>query len=79
VGAGFLGIYPGMDFETLPYGFVIVILGGRGSLEGAMIGSIIVDWLTTSERSSFRSSRILRFRAMVLMLAIRPRGLFGKA
>jgi branched-chain amino acid transport system permease protein len=80
VGAGFLGIYPGMDFETLPYGFVIVILGGRGSLEGAMIGSIIVGLVDNFGKVFFPElSYFTLFVPMILMLAIRPRGLFGKA
>ena len=34
IGAGFLGVYPGADFEVLPYAFVVVIVGGLGSLPG---------------------------------------------
>jgi len=37
IGAGFLGVYPGADFEVLPYAFVVVIVGGLGSLPGAMV------------------------------------------
>ena len=38
IGGGFLGVYPGADFEVLPYAFVVVIVGGLGSLPGAMVG-----------------------------------------
>ena len=38
IGGGFLGVYPGLDFEVLPYAFVVVIVGGLGSLPGAMVG-----------------------------------------
>ena len=38
IGGGFLGVYPGADFEILPYAFVVVIVGGLGSLPGAMVG-----------------------------------------
>jgi branched-chain amino acid transport system permease protein len=31
IGGGFLGVYPGLDFEILPYAFVVVIVGGRCS------------------------------------------------
>src|SRR5262249_31931884 len=27
IGGGFLGVYPGLDFEILPYAFVVVIVG----------------------------------------------------
>ena len=38
IGGGFLGVYPGADFEVLPYAFVVVIVGGLGSLPGARGG-----------------------------------------
>src|SRR5918996_4972386 len=39
VAGGFVGVYPGADFEILSYAFVVVIVGGMGSLKGALIGS----------------------------------------
>ena len=40
VAGGFVGVYPGADFEILPYAFVVVIVGGMGSLKGALVGSL---------------------------------------
>ena len=80
VGGGFLSIYPGLDFEILPFAFVVVILGGRGSLEGAILGSLIVGLIDNFGKSLFPElSYFTVFAPMVLMLAIRPMGLFGKA
>jgi branched-subunit amino acid ABC-type transport system permease component len=45
IGGGFLGVYPGADFEVLPYAFVVVIVGGLGSLPGAVAGSLLVGLL----------------------------------
>ena len=53
VGGGFLSIYPGLDFEILPFAFVVVILGGRGSLEGAILGSLIVGLIDNFGKSLF--------------------------
>jgi branched-chain amino acid transport system permease protein len=80
IGGGFLGIYPGLDFEILPYAFVIVILGGRGSLEGAVLGSLIVGLIDNFGKVLFPEiSYFTLFAPMVLILAIKPVGLFGKA
>ena len=80
VGGGFLSIYPGLDFEILPYAFVVVILGGRGSLEGAMLGSLIVGLVDNFGKSLFPElSYFPVFAPMVVMLAVRPMGLFGKS
>jgi branched-chain amino acid transport system permease protein len=42
IGGGFLGVYPGLDFEILPLAFAVVIIGGMGSLGGAAIGAMLV-------------------------------------
>src|SRR5262245_21089448 len=53
IGGGFLGVYPGLDFEILPYAFVVVIVGGLGSLPGAMVGSLLVGLLDNFGKALF--------------------------
>ena len=80
VGAGFLGVYPGLDFEILPYAFVVVIVGGLGSLPGAMVGSLMVGLLDNFGKALFPElSYFTLFAPMALILALRPTGLFGPA
>jgi branched-chain amino acid transport system permease protein len=80
IGAGFLGVYPGADFEVLPYAFVVVIVGGLGSLPGAMAGSLLVGLLDNFGKALFPElSYFTLFAPMALILAIRPTGLFGRA
>ena len=80
VGAGFLGVYPGLDFEILPYAFVVVIVGGLGSLPGAMVGSLMVGLLDNFGKALFPElSYFTLFAPMALILALKPTGLFGRA
>jgi branched-chain amino acid transport system permease protein len=80
IGAGFLGVYPGADFEVLPYAFVVVIVGGLGSLPGAMAGSLLVGLLDNFGKALFPElAYFTLFAPMALILAIRPTGLFGRA
>jgi branched-chain amino acid transport system permease protein len=80
IGGGFLSIYPGLDFEILPYAFVVVILGGRGSLKGAVVGSLVVGLIDNFGKVLFPElSYFTLFAPMVIILAVRPVGLFGKA
>ncbi len=80
VGAGFLGVYPGLDFEILPYAFVVVIVGGLGSLPGAMVGSLMVGLLDNFGTALFPElSYFTLFAPMALILALKPTGLFGRA
>ena len=79
IGCAFMSIYPGLDFELLPFAFVVVILGGIGSLPGALIGAIIVGLIDNFAKALFPElSYFTIFAPMVIMLAIRPQGLFGK-
>jgi len=80
IGGGFLGVYPGVDFEVLPYAFVVVIVGGLGSLPGAMVGSLLVGLLDNFGKALFPElSYFTLFAPMALILALRPTGLFGRA
>ena len=80
IGGAFLGVYPGADFEVLPYAFVVVIVGGLGSLPGAMVGSLLVGLLDNFGKALFPElSYFTLFAPMALVLALRPRGLFGRA
>src|SRR5574341_903050 len=80
VGGGFIGVYPGVDFEVLPYAFVVVIVGGLGSLPGVVVGSVLVGLLDNFGKALFPElSYFTLFAPMALVLAIKPTGLFGRA
>jgi branched-chain amino acid transport system permease protein len=79
VAGGFVGVYPGADFEILPYAFVVVIVGGMGSLKGALIGSVLVGLLDNFGKAFFPElSYFTLFAPMAAILAVRPTGLFGR-
>jgi branched-chain amino acid transport system permease protein len=78
-GCAFMSIYPGLDFELLIFAFVVVILGGMGSIPGALIGAVIVGLIDNFGKALLPElSYFTLFAPMALMLAIRPMGLFGK-
>jgi branched-chain amino acid transport system permease protein len=78
VGGPLLGVYPGADFEILLQAFVVVIIGGLGSLKGAFFGALLVGLLDTFGKSWFPEFALFTiFAPMALILAIRPTGLFG--
>ena len=80
IGGAFLGIYPGLDFEILPIAFAVVIIGGMGSLTGAAIGSVVVGLADNFGKALFPEiSYFTLYAPMVLILAVKPTGLFGRA
>ncbi len=79
VAAPILSVYPGLDNEMLPLALVVVILGGTGSLVGSFLGSFIVAFLYNFGQALLPElAYFVLFLPMVLMLAVRPRGLFGR-
>ena len=78
-GGAFLTLYPGADWDILAYALVVVIVGGLGSLEGAMIGSLIVGLIDAYGRWLLPEfSYFMVFGPMALLLMVRPTGLFGR-
>jgi branched-chain amino acid transport system permease protein len=79
IGGGFLGVYPGLDFEILPTAFAVVIIGGMGSLGGAAIGALLVGLADNFGKALFPEvSYFTLYAPMALILAVRPTGLFGR-
>jgi branched-chain amino acid transport system permease protein len=79
VGGAFLTLYPGAEWEILIYALVVVIFGGLGSLEGAMIGALIVGLLDAYGRWLLPElSYFVLFGPMAILLLVRPRGIFGR-
>jgi branched-chain amino acid transport system permease protein len=80
MGGPILGGYTGIDFDLLPLAFVVVIVGGMGSLKGAVIGSIVVGLVDNFGKALVPElSYFTLFAPMVVMLAIKPTGLYGRA
>ncbi len=79
IGGGFLGVYPGLDFQILPIAFAVVIIGGMGSLAGAAIGAVLVGLADNFGKALFPElSYFTLFAPMALILAVKPTGLFGR-
>ena len=73
-----LGLYPGMDTEILIPAFIVIVIGGMGSLRGAFIGSLLIGIVDTFGKAYFPSLALfLIYLTMAFVLLIRPQGLFG--
>jgi branched-chain amino acid transport system permease protein len=74
-----LSVYPGLDGEMLPLALVVVILGGSGSLVGALVGSFVVGFLYNFGQAMFPElAYVVLFLPMLFVLVVRPQGLFGR-
>ena len=79
MGAPYLSVYPGLDSEMLPLALIVVILGGTGSLLGALVGSFLIGFLYNFGQAMFPDlAYVILFLPMLLILVLRPQGLFGR-
>ena len=80
MGGPILGGYTGIDFDLLPLAFASVIVGGMGSLKGAVVGSLVVGLIDNFGKALVPElSYFTLFAPMVIVLAIKPTGLYGRA
>jgi branched-chain amino acid transport system permease protein len=79
MGGPVFGVYPGLDFELLSLAFVVVIVGGRGSLMGSAVGSILVGLVDNFGKALVPElSYFTLFAPMAIVVAVKPTGLFGR-
>ena len=75
-----LGLYPGMDAEILIPAFIVIVIGGMGSLRGAFVGSLLIGIADTFGKAYFPSTALfLIYLIMAVVLLVRPQGMFGIA
>jgi branched-chain amino acid transport system permease protein len=79
IGTPILTVYPGIDQYMLPLALVVVILGGSGSLLGSVVGSLIIGFLYNFGQALLPElAYFVLFLPMLLVLLLRPQGLFGR-
>jgi branched-chain amino acid transport system permease protein len=79
IGSPILSVYPGLDADMLPLALVVVILGGAGSLPGSLLGSVVIGFLYNFGQAMLPElAYFVLFLPMVLVLVLRPQGLFGR-
>jgi branched-chain amino acid transport system permease protein len=74
------GVFPEMGIPVLVEAFVVTVVGGMGSLIGAVVAGLLVG-ITFSFTAFYfpEMAQISMFFLMGLVLILRPRGLFGRA
>ena len=80
IAASALSISPGTDLQFLLSSLVVVIVGGMGSVGGAALGAVLVG-LTEQYGLAYAPTYgvVFTFAIMVIVLAVRPQGLLGRA
>jgi branched-chain amino acid transport system permease protein len=70
----------GLGVEVLILAFVVVVIGGLGSLQGALVGALIVSFVRTAGIQFFPEIELaVLYLIAAAVLLVRPTGLFGRA
>ena len=70
----------GLGIEVLILAFVVVVIGGLGSLQGALVGALIVSFVRTAGIQFFPEIELaVLYLIAAAVLLVRPTGLFGRA
>jgi branched-chain amino acid transport system permease protein len=70
---------PGMGFSILIESFIVTVIGGMGSIGGALIGALLIGLVRSFGSIGFPMFvEGVMFMAMVLILVMKPSGLLGK-
>ena len=70
----------GMGIDALVLAFVVVVIGGLGSLQGALVGALIVSFVRTAGIQFFPEIELaVLYLIAAIVLLVKPTGLFGSA
>ena len=77
--APILGVEPGMDMEVLVLTLIVVVVGGPGSLKGALIGALLIGFVDSFGKVYMpQLAQIIIYAVMALTLLFRPDGLYKR-
>ena len=77
--APILGVEPGMDMEVLVWTLIVVVVGGPGSLKGALIGSLLIGFVDSFGKVYIpQLAQIIIYAVMALTLLFKPDGLYKR-
>ena len=79
LGGVFLGVFPGIDLEIGILAFVVVVVGGLGSVRGTLYASLLVGAIDNLSKALMPEISLFAiFLLMVVVLTFKPEGLFGR-
>ena len=72
-------LYPGMDFDVIIDAFIVVVIGGLGSMAGTVLGALIFGLLRSFGILFVpQFETLFIFLLMAVVLIVRPQGLLGR-
>lgn len=79
IGANLFGVNLDLGLSILLLALVVVVVGGMGSVQGALLGGIVIGLMISFGKALFpQLSLFLVYLVMIVILLVKPSGLLGK-
>ena len=80
IGAQLLSTYPGLGENVLLLTLAVIIVGGIGSIQGALVGGLLIGLIDNFGKALFPQYAMFTiYFAMIIVLLIKPSGLLGRS
>jgi len=75
-----MGINPKISFDILLFALVVIVVGGVGYVQGALVGALVIGLIDSFGKAYFPDFALFTvYLAMIIILLTRPTGLLGRA
>jgi len=79
IGAPLLGVNLGVGWDALLLAMIVVIVGGTGSVQGALVGGIVIGLVVAFGKAYFpQLAYFTMYLVLIIILLFRPSGLMGR-
>jgi len=79
IGAPLLGINLGIGWDALLLAMIVVIVGGTGSVQGALVGGLVIGLIDAYGKAFFPElAYFTMYIVLIIILLFRPSGLMGR-
>jgi branched-chain amino acid transport system permease protein len=79
IGAQLMGVHSVLGLDILLLALVVVIVGGMGSVQGSLLGGVLIGLIDTFGKSLFpQMAMFTMYFAMIVILILKPSGLLGR-
>jgi branched-chain amino acid transport system permease protein len=79
IGAQLMGVHSMLGFDILLVALIVVIVGGMGSVQGSLLGGILIGLIDTFGKSLFpQLAMFTMYLAMIVILLVKPSGILGR-
>jgi branched-chain amino acid transport system permease protein len=80
LGTPIIGIQPGLSMDILLFAIIVIVIGGVGYVQGALLGAILIGIIDGFGKAYFPDFALFTvYLAMIIILLFRPYGLLGRS